>query len=56
MTPEELIDKLNEIQVMKSESKVLEIKAANQGCPKRLFDTLSSFSNQDDGGIIVFVV
>jgi len=56
MTPEELIDKLNEIQVMKSESKLLEIKAAKQGCPKRLFDTLSSFSNQDDGGIIVFGV
>ena len=30
MTPEELIDKLNEIQVMKSESKLLEIKAAKQ--------------------------
>jgi Predicted transcriptional regulator containing an HTH domain and an uncharacterized domain shared with the mammalian protein Schlafen len=56
MTPEELIDKLNEIQVNKCESKVIEIKAANQGCPKRLFDTLSSFSNQDDGGVIIFGV
>lgn len=56
MTSEELLDKLNEIQVMKSESKVLEIKAAKQGCPKRLFDTLSSFSNQDDGGVIIFGV
>ena len=35
---------------------MLEIKAAEQGCPKRLYDTLSSFSNQDDGGIIVFGV
>ena len=56
MTPEELLDKLNEIQVLKSESKVLEIKAASQGCPQRLYDTLSSFSNQDDGGTIVFGV
>ncbi|MBQ7707097.1 MAG: hypothetical protein IJT72_04880 [Lachnospiraceae bacterium] len=48
MTSEELIDKLNDIQIIKSESKILEIKAANQGCPKRLFDTLSAFSNQDD--------
>ena len=56
MTSDDLIDKLNEIQVMKSESRVLEIKAAKQGCPKRLFDTLSSFSNQDDGGVIIFGV
>ena len=34
----------------------MEIKAANKGCPKRLFDTLSSFSNQDDGGTIIFGV
>ena len=32
----------------------LELKSAEQGCPKRLYDSLSSFSNQDDGGIIVF--
>ena len=30
------------------------MKSANQGCPKRLYDTLSSFSNQDEGGIIFF--
>ena len=54
MTTEELLDKLDEIKEIKSESKVLEIKAAKQGCPKNLYDTLSSFSNQDDGGIIIF--
>lgn len=26
------------------------------GCPKHLYDSLSSFSNQDDGGIIIFGV
>lgn len=38
----------------KAESQTVEIKAAHCGTPKRLYDTLSSFSNQDGGGIIVF--
>jgi ATP-dependent DNA helicase RecG len=54
MTAEELAEKLNEIQKMKCESQILELKSAGIGCPKRLYDTLSSFSNQDEGGIIVF--
>jgi len=54
MTKEELLEKLNEIQITKCETQMLEIKAANQGCPKRLYDTLSSFSNQDEGGILIF--
>lgn len=33
---------------------MLEIKSAANGCPRNLFDTLSSFSNQDDGGTIIF--
>lgn len=37
----------------KCENNHLEIKKAGAGCP-RLFDTLSSFSNQKDGGIILF--
>lgn len=40
----------------KTESQTIEVKAAAEGCPTRLFDTLSSFSNQDDGGVIVFGV
>ncbi|WP_369344251.1 ATP-binding protein [Bifidobacterium aquikefiricola] len=35
------------------ETQTLEIKAANNGAP-RVHDTLSSFSNQNDGGIILF--
>lgn len=31
-----------------SESQNIEVKAAIKGCPTRLFDTLSSFSNQDE--------
>lgn len=56
MTSEELLDKLNEIQKIKCETQIYELKSANKGCPKRLYDTLSGFSNQDDGGIIIFGV
>ena len=54
MTTEELYDKLKLIQKMKCETQNLELKSAEQGYPKRVYDSLSSFSNQDDGGIIVF--
>lgn len=54
MTSEELKNLLNLIQRTKCETQNLELKSASVDCPKRLFDTLSSFSNQDDGGIIVF--
>lgn len=56
MTSEELIEKLELIQKLKCETSTLEIKSAEQGCPKHLYDSLSSFSNQDDGGIIIFGV
>lgn len=56
MTAEELMEKLELIQKIKCETSTLEIKSAEQGCPQRLYDTLSSFSNQDDGGIIIFGV
>ena len=48
MTKEELLEKLDEIQASKCETQMLEIKAAEQGCPKRLYDTLSSFSNKEN--------
>ena len=56
MTTEELMEKLELIQKMKCETSTIEIKSAEQGCPQRLYDTLSSFSNQEDGGIIIFGV
>ena len=56
MTVEELLEKLELIQKMKCETQTLELKSANMGCPKRLYDSLSSFSNQDEGGIIIFGV
>lgn len=54
MTTEELVEKLELIQKMKCETQTLELKSAEHGCPKRLYDSLSSFSNQDEGGIIIF--
>jgi ATP-dependent DNA helicase RecG len=54
MLPEELVDLVQQIQTQKCETNRWEVKAAHDGCPKRLYDTLSSFSNQDDGGILVF--
>ena len=54
MTTEELLEKLEFVQKMKCETQTLELKSAENGCPKRLYDSLSSFSNQDEGGIIIF--
>lgn len=54
MIVSELIDLVNRIQQMKTELQDVEVKAAHQGCPKRLYDTISAFSNQDIGGTIIF--
>lgn len=54
MQDTELIELVRKIQSFNCEFQTIEVKAANQGCPKRLYDTLSSFSNQDEGGVIVF--
>lgn len=56
MTKQDLLNLLQQVKKMKCETANLEIKAAHHGCPKRLYDTLSSFSNQDEGGIILFGV
>lgn len=54
MLTEELIELANKICKQKAEEQTIELKAAHTDCPKRLYDTLSSFSNQDSGGILVF--
>ena len=54
MLKEELIDLANEVRHMNAEAQVIEVKSAHNGCPQRLYDTLSGFSNQDSGGIILF--
>ena len=56
MQTEALKKLVYDIQSKKTETQTIEIKSAEHGCPTRLFDTLSSFSNQDEGGVIVFGV
>lgn len=53
MIENELIMLVNDIRKKKCESNYIELKAAAKGCPK-IFDTLSSFSNQENGGKIIF--
>ena len=53
MLSEELYELVKRIQSQKCEGQTIEVKAAQGGCPK-LYETLSSFSNQNMGGVIVF--
>lgn len=54
MQTEALRNLVAKIQHLQCEMQTVELKAANKGCPTRLYDTLSGFANQDEGGIIVF--
>ncbi len=54
MQPEELIKLADKVQHFQCEFQNIEVKAAQMGCPTRLYDTLSSFSNQENGGVIIF--
>lgn len=54
MLVEELLDLVKRICSQKAEEQTVELKAAHIDCPKKLYDTLSSFSNQDSGGILIF--
>ncbi len=54
MQTKELEELVRTIRRQKAEGQTVEVKAAHDGCPQRLYDTLSSFSNQDSGGTIVF--
>ena len=56
MQKEILIELIRQTIRLKTEGQTLEVKAAADGCPTRLYDTLSSFSNQDEGGVILFGV
>lgn len=54
MREEELISIVRKVQKRRTEFQNIELKSAETDFPKRIYDTLSSFSNQDDGGIILF--
>ena len=54
MLAEELLELADSVRKMKAEMQTVEVKSAHQGCPRRLYDTLSAFANQDTGGVILF--
>lgn len=54
MTEIEIRNLVRQIQQRNTEDRTTEVKAAAIDCPKKLYDTFSSFSNQDEGGRIVF--
>ncbi len=54
MLPEELNALIDKILKNKCELQYVEIKKAGSGTPERLYDTLSAFSNQYGGGIVIF--
>ena len=56
MLTEELLDLVRQTARQRAETQTLEVKAAHVGCPQRLYDSLSAFSNQDSGGILLFGV
>ena len=54
MLEEELVKLVEKITLEKCEKQNIELKKALDGTPTKLYDTLSSFSNQTGGGIIIF--
>ena len=54
MTETQLLELVRKILTEKTESQTLELKAAASGCPTKLYDSISAFANQDDGGILLF--
>ena len=54
MLEEELVQLVKKITSEKCEKQYIELKEAAGGTPQKLYDTLSSFSNQIGGGIIIF--
>lgn len=50
----ELIDLVNDVIDKGCKMQNIELKAAQKGYPKKLYDTLSGFSNQQNGGILIF--
>ena len=54
MLSEELNAMIEQVLANKCELQYIELKKAGKGTPEKLYDTLSSFSNQYGGGTIIF--
>lgn len=54
MVEQELKELIEQIIKRGCEEQTTEVKTAHRGCPEKLYDTISSFSNQNSGGVFVF--
>ncbi len=54
MVESELKELISKIQERQCEEQIIEVKSAHGGCTEKLYDTFSSFSNQNSGGTLVF--
>lgn len=54
MVEKEFHDLIRLIQTRGCEEQIIEVKTAHGGCPEKLYDTISAFSNQNSGGTFVF--
>ena len=54
ISKKEFQDICNQLSRIKTETQTVEVKTAQGGTPEKLYDTFSSFSNQDQGGLIIF--
>lgn len=54
MTERELFELIETVLQRHCEEQVTEVKSAHLGCPKKLYDIISAFSNQDSGGVLLF--
>ncbi len=54
MVEQELKELIEQIIKRGCEEQTTEVKAARKGCPEKLYDTISSFSNQNSGGVFIF--
>ena len=54
MVEQELCNLIHQIQTRGCEEQTTEVKTARGGCPEKLYDTISAFSNQNSGGTFVF--
>ena len=54
MVERELMELIQQIQMRGCEEQTTEVKSARGGCPEKLYDTISAFSNQNSGGVFVF--
>ncbi|MCP8996135.1 RNA-binding domain-containing protein [Rothia sp. P3C3.S176] len=52
-TPEELTQTLNELRLLGRDSLTVEVKSAHMGYPSSIAETICSFANRPDGGIII---